>query len=829
MNAPTAVKSRAASPIYTLVVLALLFLAAWLPRVLQLDTFVTIDERRWLTRSANYYTAITHNDLSSTAQTDHPGVTVMWAGALGYLTEYPEYAQESPGQLQFNRFEFWINEYTEHKLLDLLVAGRWWIVLSISLLLALSFLPLREVFDAKLAAVAVVFMAWDPFQIALSRFLHLDGLLTVLLTFSLLTFIAWVLGQQKSRYLVISGITFGLAALTKMPAVFLAPGVSVLALLAIANSYKHGDARVGRILFGVLIWGVIAVCTFALLWPALWLDPIGVITKLVIGARTYVAGHELPNFFMGEITQDPGPFFYPVAYLFRTTPITLLGLAAAFIATTKKKWPVDTDSRRLAVIGLAFFAILFTAGMMTAAKKFDRYLLPVFPALDIVAALGWAAIARYSVHWWCQRRTPKENLPAPQAVRKTSLLVAGILAVVVLLQGLFAFNNFPYYLTYYNPIMGDIQKASEMLMVGWGEGLDQAAAWINEQEDGDEANVVAWYEVGPFSYYLDSDKQPLWYWLPDFWFEADYAITYINQWQRELPDRETIAFFESLEPVHTVSLKGLEMAKIYDLRDVPPPAFTSISTSSAAQCNDHLVLSAYQQERDSLLPGDSTNITLFLKTLSPIEENHQFLARLQGDSGETVWEFEQAVGIAADLLPFNQIEHVVLDIVIPLDAAEDVYRLSIVCLESEINKGIANNQTSDDVSGVSHNVTTISVLPMNVVDLEAEWAGYELKALRHQPKVAQGYPLKIILFAGGDIDGTAKVSMRLLDADGGIIAQYDQTLETEMQFPLRIPDELAPDRYDIAVIIYEPENLNPIPDIHGNELIPLSKVEVIPR
>jgi len=829
MNAPTAVKSRAASPIYTLVVLALLFLAAWLPRVLQLDTFVTIDERRWLTRSANYFTAITHNDLSSTTQTDHPGVTVMWAGALGYLTEYPEYAQESPGQLQLNRFEFWINEYTEHKLLDLLVAGRWWIVLSISLLLALSFFPLREMFDARLAAACVLFMAWDPFHIALSRFLHLDGLLTVLLTFSLLTFIAWILGQQKSRYLVISGITFGLAALTKMPAVFLAPGVGVLALLAIANNYKHGDARVGRILFGVLIWGVIAVCTFVLLWPALWLDPIGVITKLITGARTYVAGHELPNFFMGERTKDPGPFFYPIAYLFRTTPITLLGLAAAFIATTKKKWPVDTDSRRLAVIGLAFFALLFTLGMMTAAKKFDRYLLPIFPALDIVAALGWAAIARYSVHWWRQRRAPKEYLTALQTVRKTSLPAAGILAVVVLLQGLFAFNNFPYYLTYYNPIMGGIQKASEMLMVGWGEGLDQAAAWINEQEDGDEAKVVAWYEVGPFSYYLDSDNRPLWYGLPDFWFEADYAVTYINQWQRGIPDRKTIAFFESLEPVHTVSLNGFEMAKIYDLRDVPPPAFTNISTSNAAKCNDHLALSAYQQERDSLPPGDSTNITLFLKTLSPIEESHQFLARLQGDSGKTVWEFEQVVGIAAYLLPINQIEHVVLDIVIPTDAAEGAYTLSIVCLESEISKGVANNQTNDDVSGVSHDVTTISVLPMNVVDLEAGWEGYELEALRHQPKVTQGDPLKIFLFAGGDIDGTTKVSMRLLDADGGTIAQYDQTLETEMQFPLSIPDELTPGRYDIAVIIYEPENLNPIPDIHGNELIPLSTVEVIPR
>ena len=176
MKSPATAKSRKTSISYTFVILALLFLAVWLPRVLQLDTFVTTDERRWLTRSANYYTAITHNDLANTIQTDHPGVTVMWAGALGFVKDYPTYAQESPGQVYYDRFEVWINENTDHRLLDLLVAGRWWMVLAISLLLTLSFLPLRVIFDAKLAIVGVLFMAWDPFHIALSRMLHLDGL-----------------------------------------------------------------------------------------------------------------------------------------------------------------------------------------------------------------------------------------------------------------------------------------------------------------------------------------------------------------------------------------------------------------------------------------------------------------------------------------------------------------------------------------------------------------------------------------------------------------------------------------------------------------------------
>ena len=826
MNSQTVTKSRSSSPVYTLVVLALLCLAAWAPRVLHLDAFVTIDERRWLTRSANFYTAITHGDLGNTAQTDHPGVTVMWAGVLGFIKEYPQYAQEDPGQLDFDDFESWISEHTEHRQLDLLVAGRWWLALTTSLVLALSFLPLRAVFGTELAAVGVLFMAWDPFHVAHSRFLHLDGLLAALLTFSLFAFIAWIFGQQKSRYLVISGIAFGLAVLTKMPAVFLAPGVGAVALLAIANNHKQGDARAGRILFGVLSWGVIAVFTFALLWPALWLDPIGVITQLVSGARTYVAGHELPNFFMGEITQDPGPFFYPVAYLFRTTPITLVGLMAAFIATTKKKWPVDTDSRRLAVIGLAFFAILFTLGLMTAAKKFDRYLLPVFLPLDVVAALGWAAIARYIVHWLQHRRAAKKEVVAAPTFHRISLSMVGFLAVVVLLQGLFTFAHFPYYLTYYNPAMGGSQKAADVMIVGWGEGLDQAAAWINEQEGADQAQVVSWYGIGPFSYFLDSDIHPLGYGKTDFWVEADYAVTYVNQWQRQLPDHDTIAYLD--EPVHTVRLHGLEMAKIYDLRQVPPPAFTKLSTASATQCNDHLALVAHKQEKDSLLPGASTKMALFLKkTLSPVARRYRLHVQLASDRGESIWQYERPIDITADMLSSIQFERIELTIDIPLDAKPGPYKLSVACLEPEIKGSLAQNQDGDLMADAFHDVTTIMVLPIRKVDLQTGWDGYQLTTLWHQHQVEQGDSLSIALSASGDIDGATKISVRLLDAEGEKIAQYDQTLEKDMRFALSIPDELTPDRYDIAVIIYEPESLNPIPDLQGNELIPLSAVEVI--
>ena len=70
-------------------VMLLLFLATWVPRVAGLDRSVTVDERKWLARSANFYHAMWHGDFVATLQSGDPGIPVMWAGALGFIQLEP--------------------------------------------------------------------------------------------------------------------------------------------------------------------------------------------------------------------------------------------------------------------------------------------------------------------------------------------------------------------------------------------------------------------------------------------------------------------------------------------------------------------------------------------------------------------------------------------------------------------------------------------------------------------------------------------------------------------------------------------------------------------
>jgi len=93
------------------------------PRRLSLSRPVTPDEHLWLARSANFYMALAKGDLASTYQSEHPGVTVMWAGTAGFLTRYPQYRTSGPDQADSNEFQPLHTQCRDVSPLDLLVAG----------------------------------------------------------------------------------------------------------------------------------------------------------------------------------------------------------------------------------------------------------------------------------------------------------------------------------------------------------------------------------------------------------------------------------------------------------------------------------------------------------------------------------------------------------------------------------------------------------------------------------------------------------------------------------------------------------------------------------
>ena len=287
-----------------------------------------------------------------------------------------------------------------------------------------------------------------------------------------------------------------------------------------------------------------------------------------------VEGHDSPLYFNGQIySGDPGLRFYPITYLWRTTPIVLAGLLMTGIALLYPRGEWMPRSQRRPVGMLLLFAILFTLFMDFGAKKFDRYLLPVYLPLDVVAGIGWAAAAG-----WVQRlSTPR----ATQAIGMT-MFVAAFAGQVACTA-----SNYPYYLSYYNPLLGGTARAPQVMMVGWGEGLDQAANFLNSQPDAGHSQVATGVWSTTFSYFyqgpvLRSRFEEGTNRVED-WLASDYYVMYVNEEQRGKVAYELIDYFATLKPVKVVRINGLDYVFVYDIRELPPPDFMSPASTNGIE------------------------------------------------------------------------------------------------------------------------------------------------------------------------------------------------------------------------------------------------------
>lgn len=679
--------------------LLFLFLLAWVPRTLALDAYVSPDERKWLARSANFAYALNHGDFAQTFQREHPGVTVMWAGTLGLLGAYPAYPQDAPGYFTWEQenFEAWIEENTPYAPLDLLAAGRRWIAFGVAFALWLSIFPMRRLLGANAAYLAFIFLALDPFGVAMSRQLHPDGFVASFIFLALVYFLAWLYAGQRWRDLVLSGVIMGLAWLTKTPAALLVPVGGILVAMQAWRAWRlrsqrtlppdpygddpgeepnqpshHGgrttNAILARLAGGYVLWGVVATATFALLWPAMWVDPLGSLLRMSTEMEAYVEGHVNPNFFLGAPTGNPGLFFYPVALFFRITPAVFIGVVAAVVFYVQRNWVFAETRTRRTIRALALFALIFIVAMTLPAKKFDRYILPAFLALDVIAAVGWLALVQ--LPW-------RTGAPAWQQRLRVVPPMAVLLGVAAfLLHGLFTVLTYPYYLTYYNPLAGGSRTAPAVLFVGWGEGLDEAARWINEQPDAESLRVAAWYADGPFSYFSRSQAVPMGYSSPLSWLDTDYAVTYVNQWQRQIPSPEAVAWFEAQTPAHEVRSDGLTLARVYDLRETLLPPFIDLNTAPAADFGAAIRLIGIDLPTATLAPGGEQLVTLYVQALAPMTVNYNVLARLVAADGSEVWREEGwPWGAPTAEWPVREVRPDGHTVAIPADAAPGLYQL----------------------------------------------------------------------------------------------------------------------------------------------------------
>jgi hypothetical protein len=188
----------------------------------------------------------------------------------------------------------------------------------------------------------------------------------------------------------------------------------------------------------------------------------------------------------------------------------------------------------------------FAVFMSLGAKKFDRYALPVFPLLALLAGLGLAALPSPRAPVDSGRLWPLQ-LPSRSVL---ALTIAVALVPLVLV--------YPRFLAYYNPLLGGGPIASRLIPVGEGEGLKEAAEWLNERPGSDNLTVVS-HSYDALKANLRGGGETLRDRVPA---SADYVVIYMYQTQIE-HGSQVLADYAGRQPEHVITINGIDYVRIY--------------------------------------------------------------------------------------------------------------------------------------------------------------------------------------------------------------------------------------------------------------------------
>ena len=716
-----------------------LFALALIPRALAQGGFLTADEAyHWFGRAKLFIYAFSRRDYAHTNLVGHPGVTTMWLGGLG------------------DRLFAWLAESGRADAAD---QALHWALMRLPVALAtaacvgLAYPLLRRLFGGRVALLAGLLWAADPFLVAHSQLLHVDALLTSLMMLALLCALVAFgfdlpagahLPRPRRGYLVASSVCGGLALLTKSPALVLLPMVGLIAGLtalggrlttkdegrrtndqgqnlnheaheehedqALLRSYPsstiRGDLRAsapsafpspaladagpttndrrpttkaqrshplffvlgslfgGSWLSALALWAGVAAVVWVALWPAAWLGVPQAAASVFLQAQADGGSpHGWGNFFLGQTVADPGPLFYPVALAFRLAPWTLVGLLAGAAALLRG----GVRQGKAALLLLLLFALGFVALMSIPPKKFDRYLLPVFPALDLLAAVGLLWLAQ---GLWC-RVSPTWAAQSSNALtlqRSNASTLAWLAVVLVLGANLLWYH--PYELAYYNPLLGGPATAVRSIPVGWGEGYEQAAAFINARPDGKDRPVATWFEpvLHPF---VAAGTVPMIRALEPG--QAGYAVLYIDQIQRRNVPQAIDAFYGKVAPAGVVRIHGIDYAYIYQL---PPP----IAHPLDARFGPSMRLAGYDFSTEALRASGALTLTLDWQALGTPLADYMLFVHVLDSAGGVVARADLAPSgrqLPTSAWPPNFYDTLVLRLPAPADLAPGRYWISL--------------------------------------------------------------------------------------------------------------------------------------------------------
>jgi len=277
-----------------------------------------------------------------------------------------------------------------------------------------------------------------------------------------------------------------------------------------------------------------------------------------------------------------------------------------------------------------------------------------------------------------------------------------------------------------------------------------------------------------------------------------------------------------------VRANGLELVRIYAVNKTSPPEFTNLSVESAVDFDDKIRLGDYTLGQRTLLTEDYFVIRLYLKNLAPLDKDYIAAVCLNTPSGVRLWCNESAPAHQpASHWPLHTILTDEREIFIPSYVPSGQYDLTLAFYDPATPHMLLPVDSDQALRpDGAYVITPIQVQSAQAFATDASWRDVRLTKLQYKPGLKPGQTLFVEMMAEGQVDGSLKLSARLVDSTGKTMAQIDQTLTADMRFDLDLPTDASLGTYTLNAVVYDPVTLNPIPDQEGNFSTILSSVDV---
>jgi hypothetical protein len=236
-----------------------IFLIAFLPRIIHPVSRTEV----WADRAFHFSNAVLEQSWANTYKRYHPGVTLMWLSGAAlqiYSRQHGGLTGEQLLGVDFVRPGI-LSGSVEAAVLPL--------AFVIAACIALMYPLLSRIVNRWIALTAVLLLALNPFHIAYSQVIHVDGILSMFMLISALFVLNYAHSAKRSD-LVWSAIFAGLSFLTKTPSLFLIPYTGlVLGLMKMGFFQEQWEKRPKQLLTNFVqiiplmtIWVIIVAAVF---------------------------------------------------------------------------------------------------------------------------------------------------------------------------------------------------------------------------------------------------------------------------------------------------------------------------------------------------------------------------------------------------------------------------------------------------------------------------------------------------------------------------------------------------------------------------------------